>query len=107
MRGRSYIDGFCCSRPVARTSTEAPSAAPPTPAGKGRSRNILRFPVVQPRRIMAAIWEEITMTLAEARAIDRGASLPVGTVPRNYNFAADILQSNLAAGRADKTAYID
>jgi benzoate-CoA ligase family protein len=56
---------------------------------------------------MAAIWEEITMTLAEARAIDRGASLPVGTVPRNYNFAADILQSNLAAGRADKTAYID
>ena len=28
-------------------------------------------------------------------------------VPRDYNFAADVLQSNLAAGRANKPAYID
>src|ERR1700691_1897651 len=28
-------------------------------------------------------------------------------VPRDYNFAADILNRNLAAGRADKLAYID
>jgi benzoate-CoA ligase family protein len=28
-------------------------------------------------------------------------------VPRDYNFAADILQRNLQAGRADKPAYID
>ena len=31
----------------------------------------------------------------------------VGAVPRDYNFAADVLQSNLAAGRAKKPAYID
>jgi benzoate-CoA ligase family protein len=47
------------------------------------------------------------MTLAEARAIDRGVSFPVGAVPRDYNFAADVLASNLAAGRANKPAYID
>jgi benzoate-CoA ligase len=47
------------------------------------------------------------MTLAEARALDRGASIPVGAVPRDYNFAADVLQTNLAAGRANKPAYID
>ena len=28
-------------------------------------------------------------------------------IPRDYNFAADILQRNLRAGRADKPAYID
>ena len=32
---------------------------------------------------------------------------PVDTIPRDYNFAADILERNLAAGRADKAAYID
>jgi len=31
----------------------------------------------------------------------------VGGVPRHYNFAADILQRNLAAGRAGKAAFID
>ena len=31
----------------------------------------------------------------------------VGAIPRDYNFAADVLQSNLAAGRAKKPAYID
>jgi benzoate-CoA ligase family protein len=31
----------------------------------------------------------------------------VATVPRDYNFAADILAKNLAAGRADKIAFID
>src|SRR5262249_2760020 len=28
-------------------------------------------------------------------------------VPRDYNFATDVLESNLAAGRANKSAYID
>jgi benzoate-CoA ligase family protein len=33
---------------------------------------------------------------------------PAGeTIPRQYNFAADILQRNLAAGRVNKPAYID
>lgn len=32
---------------------------------------------------------------------------PMGEVPRDYNFAADVLQRNLDAGRADKPAYID
>src|SRR6188508_2477620 len=31
----------------------------------------------------------------------------VGAVPRNYNFAADILDRNLKAGRAGKPAFID
>jgi benzoate-CoA ligase family protein len=47
---------------------------------------------------------------ADARA--RGdAPLPtgdaVGAIPRDYNFAADILDRNLKAGRASKPAYID
>jgi benzoate-CoA ligase len=32
---------------------------------------------------------------------------PSTAIPRDYNFAADILQRNLDAGRADKLAYID
>jgi benzoate-CoA ligase len=32
---------------------------------------------------------------------------PADTIPRNYNFAADILKRNLDAGRGDKAAYID
>ena len=47
------------------------------------------------------------MTVAEARAAESAATEPVGAIPRNYNFAGDVLQSNLAAGRADKPAYID
>jgi benzoate-CoA ligase len=35
------------------------------------------------------------------------AAAAVGAVPRDYNFAADVLQRNLDAGRADKLAYID
>src|SRR5580658_6788833 len=34
-------------------------------------------------------------------------SAPVDAVPRDYNFAADILRRNLDAGRGDKVAYID
>lgn len=32
---------------------------------------------------------------------------PVGAIPRQYNFAADILDRNLKAGRADRPAFID
>ena len=32
---------------------------------------------------------------------------PESTVPRDYNFAADILKRNLDAGRGNKLAYID
>ena len=32
---------------------------------------------------------------------------PIDAVPRNYNFAADILKRNLDAGRGEKAAYID
>ena len=32
---------------------------------------------------------------------------PESTIPRDYNFAADILKRNLDAGRGDKLAYID
>jgi benzoate-CoA ligase family protein len=46
---------------------------------------------------------------AEARMPARGtiAPDPVGSIPRDYNFAADILDRNLKAGRAGKAAYID
>ncbi len=47
------------------------------------------------------------MADAQARAAEAGAAEPVGSIPRDYNFAADVLQRNLAAGRADKPAYID
>src|ERR1700688_1397736 len=47
------------------------------------------------------------MTVAEARAAEPNADEPVGAIPRDYNFAADVLQSNLDAGRASKPAYID
>src|SRR5579885_3062005 len=45
-----------------------------------------------------------TMTNAGTAPADAGA---VGALPRDYNFAADVLARNLAAGRADKPAYID
>jgi benzoate-CoA ligase family protein len=47
------------------------------------------------------------MAEAQARAAIASAPEPVGDVPRDYNFAADVLRNNLAAGRATKSAYID
>src|SRR5690349_24788628 len=44
------------------------------------------------------------MAVAVAAAAEAGA---VGAVPRDYNFAADVLKRNLDAGRAGKPAYID
>src|ERR1700712_2726690 len=35
------------------------------------------------------------------------AHAAVDTIPRDYNFAADIIESNLRAGRASKAAYIE
>jgi benzoate-CoA ligase family protein len=43
---------------------------------------------------------------ADARAIEP-APTQVGAIPREYNFAADILDRNLKAGRARKPAFID
>src|SRR6186997_3253866 len=50
-----------------------------------------------------AAGEEV-MAVAVAAAAEAGA---VGAIPRDYNFAADVLQKNLDAGRAGKPAYID
>jgi len=48
------------------------------------------------------------MTAAQARKVEAGGEpAPMGAVPRDYNFAADILQRNLKAGRANKPVYID
>jgi benzoate-CoA ligase family protein len=47
------------------------------------------------------------MAQAQARAAESQAAEQMGLVPRDYNFAADVLQRNLAAGRANKPAYID
>jgi len=38
---------------------------------------------------------------------DHHSSPPTVTVPRDYNAAHDLIERNLAAGRAGKTAYID
>ena len=46
------------------------------------------------------------MTVAVARASEPSED-DVGVIPRDYNFAADVLQRNLDAGRAKKPAYID
>ncbi len=48
---------------------------------------------------MAVVANKLTPKQAAAPAAD--------ALARDYNFAADILQRNLAAGRADKPAYID
>ncbi|MBI1205394.1 MAG: benzoate-CoA ligase family protein [Rhodopseudomonas sp.] len=47
------------------------------------------------------------MTIAEARTAEADAAHDTGAGPRLYNFAADVLQRNLDAGRAGKPAYID
>src|ERR1019366_2486096 len=57
--------------------------------------------------IIRTVRGENTMTIAKVHAAEPSADDPVGLVPRDYNFAADVLQRNLAAGRADKPAYID
>jgi len=38
---------------------------------------------------------------------DHSVSPPIITIPRQYNAAYDLIERNLAAGRAAKTAYID
>ncbi len=38
---------------------------------------------------------------------DHGASPPIVAIPRQYNAADDLIGRNLAAGRADKPAFID
>ncbi len=38
---------------------------------------------------------------------DHGLSPPLVEIPRDYNAAHDLIERNLAAGRANKTAYID
>src|SRR5471030_2883796 len=47
------------------------------------------------------------MTVAKARTAEPSAAELVGVIPRDYNFAADVLQRNLDAGRTSKPAYID
>ncbi len=47
------------------------------------------------------------MTNAEARTAESGMSPDLGATTPLYNFAADVLQRNLDAGRANKPAYID
>ena len=50
------------------------------------------------------------MALAADASAQTGPAMPtdpVGAIPRAYNFAADILARNIAAGRANKPAFID
>src|SRR4029078_9029915 len=45
------------------------------------------------------------LTVAAEARVD-STPTAVGAIPRQYNFAADILARNLKAGRADKPAFI-
>ena len=47
----------------------------------------------------------VDVAVKSACAVDPRAA--VEAIPRNYNFAADILERNLAAGRGQKPAFID
>ena len=47
------------------------------------------------------------MSVAVSARAEAPSPTEVGAIPRDYNFAADILGRNLKAGRADKPAYID
>jgi benzoate-CoA ligase family protein len=48
------------------------------------------------------------MSVARARAaVPIPAGDVVGTIPRRYNFAADVLDRNLKAGRASRPAFVD
>jgi benzoate-CoA ligase family protein len=68
---------------------------------------MLRFAAIPFAGIIRIVLGGTTMAIAEARAEATGAAESVGAVPRDYNFAADVLRSNLDAGRANKSAYID
>jgi benzoate-CoA ligase len=47
------------------------------------------------------------MNTAQSSAAPKGEASGTAAVPRDYNFAADILKRNLDAGRGDKIAFID
>ncbi len=47
------------------------------------------------------------MTMAATRPAALDPRQAIERIPRDYNFAADLLERNLAAGRADKAAFID
>jgi benzoate-CoA ligase len=47
------------------------------------------------------------MDMAQSLQADAAERAPRADVPRDYNFAADILDRNLKAGRASKSAFID
>ena len=47
------------------------------------------------------------MNPVQSSAAAKAEAPAAATVPRDYNFAADILKRNLDAGRADKIAFID
>jgi benzoate-CoA ligase len=44
---------------------------------------------------------------ARSGRIEEGMGFPAPEIPRDYNFAADILDRNLSAGRASKPVFID
>jgi benzoate-CoA ligase family protein len=47
------------------------------------------------------------MSVAAETRPENSVPIGVGAIPRNYNFAADILDRNLKAGRANRPAFID
>jgi benzoate-CoA ligase family protein len=47
------------------------------------------------------------MTVAAEARTEAPIHDPVGAVPRDYNFAADMIERNLKAGRANRPAFID
>src|SRR5690349_15375213 len=68
---------------------------------------MLRFAAHPLAGIIRMVSGGKTMAIAGVQAAETGAAESVGQIPCDYNFAADVLQRNLDAGRAGKTAYID
>ena len=64
--------------------------------------SILLYP--QRRNMIENHWGGIMSGLSTA---DRMASPPLISIPRDYNAAYDLLESNRRAGRDSKVAYID
>jgi benzoate-CoA ligase len=60
--------------------------------------------VGKPWAVTGAAGEERAMNIVQPNVAE---AVSAAAVPRDYNFAADILRRNLDAGRAGKLAYID
>src|SRR6478672_595805 len=70
-------------------------------------RGRLSLPLARTACIIGDKEGTVPMTMAATRPAALDPRQTIERIPRDYNFAADVLERNLAAGRADKAAFID